>query len=711
MAVDMLEPPTRNECRMSKIPMTYRFWTMLTACCCAMSCLQTIQPMGGSPTAAATTTGAGNATSTAGTGGSGQNTSTGGGAGTGGTAGSGSTTGATTGGTTGPGTLLGAPNSSVACTQGTCLPALIGTNESVIYDVTGAPVTLKGVNWSGFEASAYNGLPPHDMVLGLYDTSTSPYLTQDLVANLERIKLLGFNAVRLPFAFDRADASLIADALAFINGPNSNLLKVNDYQAQASSNPYPKAATVTQSTLWACNGAFPAASEFQSNLTPAGGFVTYPVSAPFPDLSGFVGSLGGLSYDGQHCNSNIAAAAGGNTSSYIARYASVVNYLVHNGFYVILDDHINVIPGDFMLKDLSDSSNDVMNGTDYQIFANLWAKFFEQVMATSPDFEGRVLVDIANEVDCSTILTANGAVQTDGSGVGKYCGNNKAKLRGNYPNGTAVNFNPGFRWEPDALTHRFGMHQVYLSTMQAITKNGAHPNTLFLVEGLGQLFLSNDWGDGFATDAAALAGSAAMNPDGQADSDPSGFFNDLINNNASLVSKVIISPHLYPFSITGDAGTPKGPLKADPAMLTKRLNTSFGYLAATGFAGKKFPIVVGELGADWPLAAAPTGTSSTYSDTATMGNFANYFTHSDAGHPAITNWFWWEWAHDSGDTAGLVSSGTGSQGPKSLGIRWDKVQWLGCFPGSPGLGLRPWFVADKDATGCDAYNNTPIHGK
>ena len=710
---------------MTKSPMTYRFLTALAVSCCGISCLQVVQPMKEIP-GASTTTGAGETSGTTGTtaGTTGTTSTTGTTAGTTGTT---STTGTTagttgttagttgvsgtTGGTTGPGATVGAPNGSVACTQGTCLPALIGTNESVIYDVNGAPVTLKGINWSGFEAGTYNGLPPHDMVLGLYDTSTSPYLTQDFLANLYRMKLLGFNAVRLPFAFDRADASLIADALAFINGPNSNLMKINDYQAQGSTNPYPKVATVTQSTLWACSGAFPAASDFQSNLTPTGGFVTYPVTAPFPALSGFVNALNGLTYDGQHCNSNIAAASGGDTASYIARYASVVNYLVHNGFYVILDNHGNVIPGDFMLKDLSDASNDVVNGTDYQIFATLWANFFNKIMATSPDLEGRVLVDIANEVDCATVLTPTGAVQTDASGVGKYCGNNKAKARGNYPNGTAVNLNPGFLWEPDTYGHRFGMHQVYLSTMQAITKSGAHPNTLFLVEGLGQLFLSNDWGDGFATDANALAASAAMNVNGQPDSDPSGFFNDLITNNASLVSKVIISPHLYPFSITGDSGTPKGPLKADPATLTQRLNTSFGYLAATGFAGKKFPIVIGEIGADWPLAAAPAGTSSTFSDTAMMTNFANYFTHSDAGHPVIPNWFWWEWAHDSGDTAGLVSSGTGSQGPKSLGIRWDKMQWLGCYPGSPGLGLRPWFVADKDATGCDAYNNTPVHSK
>lgn len=52
---------------------------------------------------------------------------------------------------------------------------------------------LQGINWFGFETSS-------TMVAGLWAGSTS--LTQDFKTIVWRIKLLGFNAVRLPFSFN-----------------------------------------------------------------------------------------------------------------------------------------------------------------------------------------------------------------------------------------------------------------------------------------------------------------------------------------------------------------------------------------------------------------------------------------------------------------------------------------------------------------------------
>ena len=51
---------------------------------------------------------------------------------------------------------------------------------------------MQGVNWFGFETSA-------TMVAGLWAGSSS--LTQDFKTVVWRFKLLGFNAVRLPFSF------------------------------------------------------------------------------------------------------------------------------------------------------------------------------------------------------------------------------------------------------------------------------------------------------------------------------------------------------------------------------------------------------------------------------------------------------------------------------------------------------------------------------
>ncbi len=53
------------------------------------------------------------------------------------------------------------------------------------------PIKLHGVNWFGFETGA-------TFVDGLYQGPTA--LTLDFITVLRRIKLLGFNTIRLPFS-------------------------------------------------------------------------------------------------------------------------------------------------------------------------------------------------------------------------------------------------------------------------------------------------------------------------------------------------------------------------------------------------------------------------------------------------------------------------------------------------------------------------------
>ena len=64
---------------------------------------------------------------------------------------------------------------------------------------------LQGLNWFGFETSA-------TMVAGLWAGSSS--LTQDFKTVVWRIKLLGFNAVRLPFSF-KVRPECCQDIIAF----------------------------------------------------------------------------------------------------------------------------------------------------------------------------------------------------------------------------------------------------------------------------------------------------------------------------------------------------------------------------------------------------------------------------------------------------------------------------------------------------------------
>ena len=57
---------------------------------------------------------------------------------------------------------------------------------------SGEPLTIKGINWFGFETSSA-------MMDGLWQGPTA--LTQDFGTVAYRIQLLGFNAIRLPFSF------------------------------------------------------------------------------------------------------------------------------------------------------------------------------------------------------------------------------------------------------------------------------------------------------------------------------------------------------------------------------------------------------------------------------------------------------------------------------------------------------------------------------
>lgn len=57
---------------------------------------------------------------------------------------------------------------------------------------SGEPLNIKGINWFGFETSSA-------MMDGLWQGPSA--ITQNFQAEVWRIKLMGFNTVRLPFSF------------------------------------------------------------------------------------------------------------------------------------------------------------------------------------------------------------------------------------------------------------------------------------------------------------------------------------------------------------------------------------------------------------------------------------------------------------------------------------------------------------------------------
>ncbi len=214
----------------------------------------------------------------------------------------------------------------------------------------------------------------------------------------------------------------------------------------------------------------------------------------------------------------------------------------------------------------------------------------------------------------------------------------------------------GIRWE--ASGNKPGLKDLYLSAMDAIYK--VYPDALFFLEGSGQGGLAN-WGDGFVTDPAILKSHGA--------SDPNPFFQALLQK--PYLNQVVISPHVYPPSVTGSPATDRG------AALFKRLSDSFGYLNDKGYCNggkcKVFPIAVGEFGSKF----------ETEPDIVTMGDMAQYFNNVgpavDGKHQPVKNWFYWVWNNNSPDSGGLLADDWRA-------ITWDKVDYL------TQLGLTPWYL-------------------
>ncbi|CAL5222694.1 g5095 [Coccomyxa viridis] len=157
----------------------------------------------------------------------------------------------------------------------------ISASAGQLYGTDGNPVVLKGLNWFGFETSA-------TMVAGLWAGSSS--LTQDFKTVVWRMRLLGFNAVRLPFSFK----------VLFNYGPNY----ISTYCSAVGT------AYLAQSTT-------------------APGFSTPSNNPPQPPQGTPRGTVS------SSCNSDVPSQA-----TY-QRFLFVVRYLTANGFYVVLDNQFN----------------------------------------------------------------------------------------------------------------------------------------------------------------------------------------------------------------------------------------------------------------------------------------------------------------------------------------------------------------------------------
>ena len=163
------------------------------------------------------------------------------------------------------------------------------TKNGSIVDSNGNVVKLKGINWFGFQGTG------DQMVDGLY--SSSDGISGDFITHVKRLKALGFNAVRLPFGFD------------VINGSLTRNYTMN-YCTIASD------------------------SVLQANLTNPS--YTPATGASIPTLSYIPTQTPNV------CNAYLP------NDTAMNRFIFVVNTFAQNGFYVLLDDHLNG-SGDYTL--------------------------------------------------------------------------------------------------------------------------------------------------------------------------------------------------------------------------------------------------------------------------------------------------------------------------------------------------------------------------
>uniref|UniRef100_A0A383VF90 Glycoside hydrolase family 5 domain-containing protein n=1 Tax=Tetradesmus obliquus TaxID=3088 RepID=A0A383VF90_TETOB len=340
------------------------------------------------------------------------------------------------------------------------------------------PVVLRGVSWFGFN-NAQGG--PDGLWAGGSEAAT------DFGAIAYQLKLLGFNTIRLPFTFDG------------LRTHGSNLV-------------------------------------FKCNHTDTRGLAqhaTDPSASPQPDLSLVPDPpihLPVASYHQGLCNTYMPP----NTEHVIQRLLWTVQFLVANGFYVVLDYH----------PDASDATP-----LDAQDFARAWMYTWATITCLpnfASDIRGRILLDLLNEPD-----------KAGGVGLG-WAGR-------------------------DGLP---GLDELYLTTMDSI-ENITAADALYLLQGSPLSASGSSYGlssgDGFVTDPATIQRHNL--------SDPRPFFNELLQR--EYRSRVLLGPHLYGPDSGGAAAAPAAEVLARLSSSWGRLARE-GY--CNGRDCMRLPVVVGEMG-------------------------------------------------------------------------------------------------------------------
>jgi hypothetical protein len=494
------------------------------------------------------------------------------------------------------------------------------------------PLYLTGLNWFGFE----NG---HTFFDGLWAGESA--LTRDFEVVAWRVRLLGFNAVRVPFSFADLDAPP-----ANISTTPCSPTTVEDVAASVAREGWGGlgGGVVVPALVrrkrggggWGLTFFFLVRSPLDltiSSLLPPPPLLLFPQYDDYRPL--------GPSTPATPCN---AAAP---TDSTRARFFWALRTLARAGFYLVLDNHLQY-------------DKTLLHAPDAWVSA--WGSLAAAV-AADPVLAPVTLLDLANEPDCLGLGWGPAATPTTSDGA------------------------------PFA-----GMAALYHRAAAAV--HAAHPAALLIIEGTGQVSagLANNWGDGYATAPPPSGDAGVASVAGAAP-----FFEAAAG--APYAPNLLLGPHLYPPSISqraagaGEGGPPGLAARLDTSF--GRLTGAPGYCAAGGGGGgdgngtqppacRAFPWLVGEVGArdvgdaeDGPFLEAladyagrpapPPAYGGTAAPPATAGLALSPGTHAPAA--AL---FWWAWNANSGDTGGLV-------GEDWTSVEWSKVDWL-----KRAAGLAPW---------------------
>uniref|UniRef100_A0A383VWA1 Glycoside hydrolase family 5 domain-containing protein n=1 Tax=Tetradesmus obliquus TaxID=3088 RepID=A0A383VWA1_TETOB len=318
---------------------------------------------------------------------------------------------------------------------GTPPPALRISKAKLVTADNGTEVTLHGVNWFGFN----NG---KTMVDGL-DAGNGTWLAADFATIVYRMKLLGFNAVRLPFRFSDLEAP------------------TTDYARPCVPENPLSAFEIAQGTL-----PGDVAKDFAARM---------PTSEFLLPMNSVAGT----------CNSYLP-----NGITTLPRFLWVVEYLVANGMYVLVDYH----PHETEMAVLADPDS----------FARKWRGLWSAFTCLpnfASDLKGRVFLDLLNEPD---------------------------ELGMGWSGGKTREFRP--------------LGSYLLAAMEAI--NAVSPgDAIFFIQGGGQVAAGTAWGDGFATDPELIRRLSLE------DANP--FFAELLGK--PYRKQVVLSPHFYGQSITNSS--------------------------------------------------------------------------------------------------------------------------------------------------------------